>query len=133
MPRRRGKMVPGMFLSGRLRRHGFLQLEVLWGITIIGMLLGLFTVVTIRQDKVERQLAARRALVRQTEVALLTLQTGGKITDDSVSIKLLDTPSSVTGFRWVEVSMAEKTKPLSLIGLVPEKSLPAEDVLHEKH
>lgn len=128
MDRRRDHVSPSRSRHQEGAR-GFLQLEVLWGILLIGMLLGLLTVATMQQDKAERKLAARRAMARQVEAALVTLQAGGRVADQTVRVKRLETPAPAQGFIWVEVSAADKTATTRLVGLVSEKTVA--EVSHE--
>jgi thiazole synthase ThiGH ThiG subunit len=123
---------PGPHRPHASRQRGIFQLEILFALLVVGMLLTALTTASLRQDKALRQFAARRAALRQAETALLNLQAGAADADHSVQVRRLATEHPASGFVWVEVTATNGSQAAHLVGLVPAAAPLSPEVPLEK-
>jgi type II secretory pathway pseudopilin PulG len=97
------------------------------GMIIISILGTLLSTAATKHDRAAHHLDDTRAATRQAESALLTMQAGqAAITCESLTItKLPDSSTQIPGMTWVEVQATVNARTATLIGLVPESSIPA--------
>lgn len=94
---------------------GFVTMDVVMALLIIGTLITALVISTARQRKATDQLAAQRAATRQVEESLALLYTGQHPTSN-VLVEDLPDPAP-PGTRWVRVSATEHGTTASLVGL----------------
>lgn len=115
---------------------GFLQMEALFGLLIVGFLLSLLAALAVRQNAALLKFREIRTAVRQAEVALTQLQTGQAVDNPQVKILRLQDKSPVVSapekgaLVWVRLevpvpgkSPASASTPVHLVGLVPASTL----------
>jgi hypothetical protein len=100
-------------------------LDMIGGLMLIALALGLLTTVYVRQKSLSTRLGADREAVRRAELALLQLQGGVPLAslDPTVRLRALDRPSPAR-FVWCEAVAVVNARSATLVGLVPEESLP---------
>jgi type II secretory pathway pseudopilin PulG len=112
-------------------RQGWVLLDVLMGMIIVSILGALLGAAAAMHDRAAHHLDDTRAAMRQAESALLTMQSnqippekptvgnGGFLT-----VKKLPAQSQTPGMTWIEVRATVHARTATLVGLVPETSLP---------
>jgi hypothetical protein len=95
-------------------------MDVMLAIVLALLLLMMMMVAVVKQQHAQRQMAAMRASVRNTEDALLALQTGNAAPREAHVETLTDTAPA--GYHWVRVTMppSNALPAASLVGLVPQ-------------
>lgn len=131
-PRRKQSAYPAQ------TRRGYLQMEALLGLLIIGILLGLLATLATRQNAALGKLSETRAAVREAEVAFAQLQAGQAMNNPRVKVILLPDPPPVKNpddngvgrLVWVRVevpvlgkSLKPVGSPIRLVGLVPNSAI----------
>lgn len=117
------------------RRRGVFQVEALFGLAVVGLLLSLLAVVAVKQNAALTKLNHINAAVRTAEGVLLALQSGEPVSDTTVKVSVLpDPPPAPLGTHrvrlvWVRVEATvaaqgrETSAPVVLYGLVPNTAL----------
>lgn len=125
----------GLVHQKRECRRGVFQVEALFGLAVVGLMLGLLAVVAVRQNAALTKLNHINAAARTAEGALLALQSGETVSDATVKVTVLpDSPPAPLGAHrvrlvWVKVEAAvavqgrETSAPVVLYGLVPQTAL----------
>jgi type II secretory pathway pseudopilin PulG len=121
-------MYDSRIFSGRFTRrtrscqHGFMFIDVLMAIIILGVLVLVLTVAMARQQRASKAMADKRQAIRVAEMTLAALHTGHQPpTAEGAGIKIHDATGGApqAGRHWVEVETIVGTQHSFLTGLVP--------------
>jgi type II secretory pathway pseudopilin PulG len=111
----------------RTRRCGFLLIDALVGITLIGMIVAMFAMASGQYRRSQRALSHQRAAVRVAEHTLYAMQTGGAAAparDEDVHVTVSRVKGeAVDGRVWVSVEVHHHGQRAELVGLVPLAAL----------
>ena len=115
--------------NAHAQRDGFIILDAVFGLTIIGILTVAMATATGRQRSASLRLADSRSAVRIAEAALLDMQSNRQPGEKPVDCSIVISPAAgaqeaVKGFQWVKVNVVYRGRSASLIGLVPESNMP---------
>jgi type II secretory pathway pseudopilin PulG len=112
----------------RGRRRGYMLLDAVMGLAMVGILTTALVVAINRQHRAEQKLADSRAAVRLAERALAEMQASGKAParDERTRIEVRLVDGGVDGRDqvWVEVIAASGDSTATLLGLVPRSAIP---------
>jgi hypothetical protein len=107
-------------------RRGWVFVDVLMATILVALIAAMLGAAAGWQQRAMIHLANARAASRTAESALLTLQSGHALAPDSpVHIRRLAEESNIPGQVWVQVDAAEGGRAATLVGLVPQNTLPA--------
>jgi type II secretory pathway pseudopilin PulG len=106
------------------RRCGWVFIDVLMGIILVSIIAVMLGLAAGWHQRALKHLADSRSATRLAESALLSMETGQITGDAGLTIHRLSTPPQVPGKAWVEVDATVGNCRASLIGLVPQKTLP---------
>jgi hypothetical protein len=106
--------------------RAFLLMDLLMAVTIAAAVLLSLSVAVGTLHRAQRQMAQQRADARRLELALFTLQSGGKADPDFQMERLADAPANHV---WVRLSLRQlapnaNAARASLVGLVPADKAP---------
>ncbi|HEV7299334.1 MAG TPA: hypothetical protein VGN72_08220 [Tepidisphaeraceae bacterium] len=107
------------------QRNAFVLLDVVAGLTLIGILLAALTGVIVRHNHVTATLADSRSTTAAVEEAMNRLQAGAPPAPTaglSLKLRRLDA-DPVDGRAWVEMTGQRGRQRITLAGLVPEQSI----------
>lgn len=112
----------------RRKRTGFLVLDAIGGLLVVGVLASLLMVAMSRQNRAGQQLAESREVIRLAERTLMEMQAARGIpaagADQGVRVRRLPGGQEVAGWVWVEVQTESSGHRAALTGLVPQASAP---------
>jgi type II secretory pathway pseudopilin PulG len=115
----------------RNKSHGFVILDVMIGMAVVFGLAGLFATTMMRQQKVSRELAARREAVRKVEQYALHLQVGSfedrGLGDDLMTLDILPDPPAADGWVWASIEAPADYGRVQLIALIPRDRINTAD------
>ncbi|HXE55744.1 MAG TPA: hypothetical protein VN541_22160 [Tepidisphaeraceae bacterium] len=109
------------------RRRGFLMMDAIFGILILGVCMVMLVVTVSRESTAEVRLADARRATAIAEATLTNLQCGSPLqssADAKVSIEPCKDGRQVNGMRWARVTVRVNNETRSLIGLVPWRTVP---------
>jgi type II secretory pathway pseudopilin PulG len=105
-------------------RHsrGFLMADVILGMLLIGLILGLMTSTMSMWHRSSVRLLHERRATAEAERALTLLRAGQSSATDAAAILLIEPLSgdAPQGLRWTRVTASVEGRSASLIGLLPE-------------
>lgn len=108
------------------RRSGWVFIDVLTGIILVGALALILAAGASRQERGERHIANTRAAARLAESTLISLQALQQPAlprDARVVIRDLGPFADLPGMRWNEVRAEIGDQKVSIIGLVPKDAM----------
>jgi len=108
-------------------RHGWVFLDVLMGMIIVALLGAILGGGAAMHERARQHLQDTRTAMRQAESALLSMQSHQKPTlgNGELSFQKLPDSPQVPGMTWIEVRATVHNRVASVIGLVPETTIPA--------
>ncbi len=109
------------------RSGGFLLMDAVIGIVILGILAGVMVDTMRRSNQAQKRLADTRAAARLAESRLVELQSGAPLLaavpdDQTTSVTALPDPSPAGAMRWVRVRATVGGREAELVGLVPQSA-----------
>ena len=108
-------------------RPGFLMLDAIFGIMILGVCMVMLVVTVSRESTAEVRLADARRATAIAEATLTNLQCGSpsqSFNDAKVSIEPCKDGQQVNGMCWARVTVRVNNETRSLVGLVPRRAVP---------
>ncbi len=108
-------------------RHGWVFLDVLMGMTIVAFLGAILAAAAAMHQRAMQHLQDSRSATRLAESALLSMQSHQSPTTSSGGELIFQNlpDSQVPDMTWVEVRATVHDRTASLIGLVPQNTIPA--------
>lgn len=106
------------------RRNGYVLLDAVNGLVLVGILLVALVVMVVRQNRLAERLAESRSATTAVEDALSSLQQGRAPRPVStIVLHAQPLPTDPVGDRiWVDVSAEQSGRTVNLVGLVPKRS-----------
>jgi hypothetical protein len=108
-------------------RRGWVMLDVTVALLLISTMAGVLAYTANRQQTHLQFLADTRSASRIAEAALITLQSGQTSLPPGITVHPLSRPAEIPGMVWVQVGAIEAGRTASLVGLVPQASLPRDN------
>lgn len=113
------------------RGDGFLIMDALASLAIVGALLVVLGVVVGQHRRADQKLGDQRTAVRRAEQALLNLQLGRPLAAEAaqsravLTVTPLDDAAPLDDHVWVEVHSQVRDRSVVLIGLAPREHVPS--------
>ena len=115
--------------SGRRRRGGYLLIDVMMGIAIVGVMAIAMAVAADHQRRASRRLADYQTTVRLAEQVLTDMQLGRPVVvvdqGVSVTVQRVDGGAPIPGQAWVQVTATRAPHVARLVGLAPVGAIPS--------
>jgi len=109
-------------------RNGWVFADVLMGIILVSIIAAMLGAAADWHQRALRHLADARSATRLAESALIFMQSGQTPTvdrDSGLTFHKLSASSEISGKAWVSVEATVGNRRASLVGLVPQNTIPA--------
>lgn len=108
-------------------RRGWVFIDVVMAMILISLIAAMLGAAANWHQRALRHLADSRSATRLAESAILSMQSGqtpSRGSDAALTIHKLSDSSDIPGNAWVEVDATVGNRRASLVGLVPQNTLP---------
>jgi hypothetical protein len=108
-------------------RRGWVFIDVVMAMILVSLIAAMLGLAADWHQRALRHLADSRSATRLAESAILSMQSGQAPSpsgDAALTVRKLSDSSDVPGKTWVEVDATVGNRRASLIGLVPQNTLP---------